>query len=142
LEGPWRVVITPEVLDPSEALGHVQDDRAGAIHLFVGTTRRWTEERETRRLRYDAYPDMALQQMERLLEEAGRRWTVLRGAIIHRTGIVEVGETSVLIAVATQHRAAAFEACRYLIDTLKEDVPIWKKEEYVDGTSEWVEAEG
>jgi len=113
---------------------------AGAVTVFLGTTRseRRPDGRELVALDYEAYPDMAGAQLRDLAARARDRWPVLRLAVLHRTGRVPVGEPSVLIAVSTPHRAEAFEACRYAIDTLKSTVPIWKKEIYTDG-EEWVE---
>jgi molybdopterin converting factor subunit 1 len=115
----------------------VADPAAGAICTFVGTTRENNAGRQVLRLEYEAYETMALAEMRRLAEEAGRRWSIVRIAIAHRIGIVEIGETSVAIAVSAAHRAEAFEACRFAIDTLKEIVPIWKKEHF-EGGEVWI----
>lgn len=128
-------------LDIAAADAFLHTERAGGINLFVGTTRRWTEGRETVRLAYDAYAPMAAREMRQLADEAADRWPVLRGCLLHRLGEVPVAEASVIIGVACAHRAAAFEACRWLIDTLKAQVPIWKQEVYADGSTEWVEGQ-
>lgn len=99
--------------------------------MFVGTARRWTAGRETMRLVYEAYEPMAVAEMRRLAESAAERWPILRLVLVHRTGEVAIGEAAVVVGVACPHRAEAFEACRWLIDTLKAEVPIWKKE--IDG---------
>jgi molybdopterin synthase catalytic subunit len=91
-----------------------------------------------RYLEYDAYPEMAQAEMARIAEEVERRWSTDRVALVHRVGRLEIGEVSVVVAVACPHRAEAFDACRYAIDTLKVTVPIWKKEVAEDG-EEWVE---
>ena len=131
--------IQHDALDVATAFTYLQTPRAGGIDLFVGTTRQWTAEKETTRLEYDCYEAMAIKEMERLAEEALSRWPVERLCIFHRLGVVPPAEASVIVGVATPHRAEAFEACRYLIDTLKQQVPIWKREIYADGETEWVE---
>jgi len=119
---------------PSDAivvqLKHGED---GAVVVFDGIVRNNTRGRRTLYLVYEAYEEMALMQMRQLAEEAQQRFPVRDIVIVHRLGKLEVGETSVLIAVASAHRAAAFDACRWLIDTLKKAVPIWKKEHFEDG---------
>ncbi len=133
--GPIRIV--RERVD-IEALEHaVGDPTAGAICTFIGTTRENNAGRKVIRLEYEAYEPMALSEMRKLAEEAGRRWPIVRIAITHRVGLVEIGETSVAIAVSSAHRAEAFEACRFAIDRLKEIVPIWKKEHF-EGGEVWV----
>lgn len=110
----------------------------GAVVVFLGTVRDLTGERVTVALDYEAYPAMAEKKMADIEEETRARWPV--GAMImeHRLGHLEVGDISVAVAVACPHRHQAFEACRYAIDRLKELVPIWKKENWADGTTEWV----
>jgi molybdopterin synthase catalytic subunit len=119
----------------------LRTDTAGGLSLFVGTTRRWTGDNETVRLAYDAYAPMAAKTMHALADEAATRWSVLKVAVHHRLGEVPPPEASVVIGVACAHRAAAFEACRWLIDTLKAEVPIWKREHYADGSTEWVQGQ-
>ena len=128
-----------EPLDVGAAFTFLQTPNAGGIDLFVGTTRQWTADKETVRLEYDCYEAMALKEMERLAEQAQARWPVERVCLLHRLGIVPPAEASVVVGVATPHRADAFAACRFLIDTLKQQVPIWKREVYADGSTEWVE---
>jgi molybdopterin synthase catalytic subunit/molybdopterin converting factor small subunit len=115
----------------------VASDDAGAIATFVGTTRAHSRGRDVIRLEYEAYEGMAEAEMGRIAEELRARHDVIDVAIHHRVGPVGIGETSVVIAVSAPHRAAAFEACREAIDTLKQTVPLWKKELYVGG-EEWV----
>jgi molybdopterin converting factor subunit 1 len=115
----------------------VASDDAGAIATFVGTTRARSRGRDVVRLEYEAYEGMAESEMERIAGMLRERHDVLAVAIHHRVGRVEIGETSVVIAVAAAHRAAAFDACREAIDTLKQTVPLWKKELYVGG-EEWI----
>lgn len=117
------------------------DPSVGGIAWFDGVTR--FERHETfgglLRLEYEVYENMAISQMRLLAAEARRRWGVSRLAIVHRVGPVDIGQTSVTIAVACGHRAEAFDACRYLIDTLKKDVPIWKREVWQNGPTTWVD---
>ncbi len=115
----------------------VADPHAGAIVTFAGTTRAENAGRIVTRLEYEAYEPMALSEMRRLAREAGERWRIVRIAISHRIGLVDIGETSVAIAVAAAHRGEAFEACRFAIDRLKEVVPIWKKEHF-EGGEVWI----
>lgn len=115
---------------------------AGGIDLFVGITRQWTDGRETVQLSYEAFPEMAIREMGRLAERALNQWPLSRVVVHHRLGDVPAGEASVILGVSSPHRADAFSACRFLIDTLKEDVPIWKKEHYGDGGTEWVQRAG
>jgi len=134
-----HVHIGTDTLLADEALAFVTDDAAGGIALFAGTTRRVTDDRETIELQYDAYEEMALSEMEKLATRALARWPLRRVYVAHRLGRVPCGEVSVLIAVSSPHRVEAFEACRSLIDGVKRQVPIWKKEQYADGGEEWVE---
>jgi molybdopterin synthase catalytic subunit/molybdopterin converting factor small subunit len=115
----------------------VASEDAGAIATFVGTTRARSRGRDVIRLEYEAYEGMAEAEMERIALALRERHEVIDVAIHHRVGPVEIGETSVVIAVSAAHRAAAFEACREAIDTLKQSVPLWKKELYVGG-EEWI----
>ncbi len=128
-----------EALPVAEAVSFLQTPEVGGLALFLGTTRRWTDGQETLSLFYEAYEPMALAEMGRLSDEAFRRWPVRRLCLWHRLGEVPAGEISVLVGVATPHRAEAFEACRFLIDTLKRQVPIWKRETLSDGQRVWVE---
>lgn len=112
----------------------------GAVVVFEGIVRNHTRNRRTQFLDYEAYEPMALTQMNALAEKALANYTIREIAIVHRLGRLEIGETSVLIIVASAHRAAAFDACRYVIDTLKRTVPIWKKEHFADGAV-WADGE-
>ena len=133
--GPMRIVRSRVDVAALEAA--VADPGAGAICTFVGTTRENNVGRKVLRLEYESYEAMALSEIRKLAEEAGRRWEITRIAITHRVGVVEIGETSVAIAVSAPHRAEAFEACRFAIDRLKEIVPIWKKEHF-EGGEIWI----
>jgi len=132
------IEITHEEIDSSELLRAVESNLAGANVLFLGTTRELTGGRRTRSLVYEAYESMARQKMAELADEARRRWPLTGCAIVHRLGELGLREASVAIAVSSPHRQDAFEAGKWLIDTLKEVVPIWKQENWDDGTCEWV----
>ena len=138
---PAHVEITREPLNRSAIDAIVQGvwhAGAGGIVTFEGTVRDNARGKRVRYLEYDAYPEMAQSELARIAEEVERRWATDRVALVHRIGRLEIGEVSVVVAVACPHRAEAFEACRYAIDTLKSTVPIWKKEVGEDG-EEWVE---
>ena len=124
-------------LSLERVVAEVASDDAGAVATFVGTTRARSRGREVVRLEYEAYEGMAESEMARIAAGLRERHDVIAVAIHHRIGRVEIGETSVVIAVSAAHRAAALEACREAIDTLKETVPLWKKELYVGG-EEWI----
>jgi molybdopterin synthase catalytic subunit len=132
---PCRVVDRP--ISAEEVAAAVAGPGAGAVVTFVGAVRGESHGRNVLRLEYEAYAEMADAKMRAIAGDAARKWPGARVAMLHRTGVVQVGEVSVAIAVATAHRAEAFEACRYCIDRLKEEAPIWKREVYSDG-SEWV----
>ncbi len=123
-----------------ELLDGIKAGPDGAVVLFDGIVRDNTRGRRTLFLVYEAYEAMALEQMRALAAEAVVRFAVRDVVLVHRLGRLEIGETSVLIAVASAHRGAAFEACRWVIDTLKKTVPIWKKEHFVDGAV-WADGE-
>ena len=133
------VALSTDAIDVASALTYLQSEQAGAIDLFLGVVRDNTQDRPVDRLDYEAYDRMALSEMQKIQDEAHRRWSILRCTVIHRTGTLRIGEIAVLIGVATAHRADAFDACRYIIDTIKETVPIWKKEIFTDGEV-WVNA--
>lgn len=135
------IQLTDEPIDVPALLQHVQRPEAGAVVLFLGTTRQFTAGRETASLAYEAYREMALKELERLEREARERWSLVACGIVHRLGDVPLTEASVAIAVSSPHRASAFEAGEWLIDTLKESVPIWKQERWADGAAAWVHPE-
>ena len=132
------IELTDQAIDAPALLAEVGSTSAGAVVLFVGTTRRVTGERVTASLDYECYPEMARHKLAELEAEARRRWPLAGCGIVHRLGHLEPGEASVAIAVSAPHRQDAFEAGQWLIDTLKQVVPIWKKENWADGTCEWV----
>jgi molybdopterin synthase catalytic subunit len=136
------IEITPDKIDHASITDRVRSNRAGAVCSFLGTVREMTGDRRTIALDYETYPGMALKTLGDLEAEARARWPILELAMVHRLGHLELGEISVVVAVSCPHRQEAFEACRWLIDTLKEVVPIWKKEVWADGSEEWVHPEG
>jgi molybdopterin synthase catalytic subunit len=132
------IEITEAPIEHAIVTERVRSHRAGAVCTFLGTVREITGTRRTVALAYEAYPEMALKKMAELETEARRRWPVIELALVHRVGQLDLGEVSVIVAVSCPHRQDAFEACRWLIDTLKEVVPIWKRENWEDGSQEWV----
>lgn len=138
-EAKTHILLSDQPLNISIALEAVNDGSAGAVDIFIGTVRNKTQERAVVRLEYEAYDSMAIKEMEKLAEETAIKWPVARIAIHHRKGTLHIGDIAVIIAVSTPHRQEAFEACKYTIDTLKERVPIWKKEIFEDGET-WVAA--
>jgi molybdopterin synthase catalytic subunit len=132
------VELTREPIDTGALLAKASRPAAGAVVLFLGTTREMTDGRRTVSLDYEAYDEMAEKKLAELETEARRRWPLVECFIVHRLGPVPLAEASVAIVVSTPHRAEAFAAGQWLIDSLKRDVPIWKQEHWADGTSEWV----
>jgi molybdopterin synthase catalytic subunit len=128
-----RIEITDGPIPADEIVASIKGGSDGAVCVFDGIVRDNTRGRRTLYLDYEAYREMALEQMRQLADEAVTRFGVREVAMVHRLGRLAVGETSVLIVAASAHRAGAFEACRWLIDTLKKTVPIWKRETFVDG---------
>lgn len=135
-----RIEIVDDAIDADAIVRAIKAGSDGAVCVFDGIVRDNTRGRKTLYLDYEAYREMALAQMQKLAEEAVAKFGVRDVAMVHRLGRLGVGETSVLIAVASAHRAQAFEACRWLIDTLKKTVPIWKRETFVDGAV-WADGE-
>ena len=133
------VLVTTEPLNPQQAVEAVMTDSDGAYVQFVGVVRDHSKGRSVTGLEYQVYVPMAQSQMQKLVVEVRNRWG-LACAILHRYGFIPVGEIAVVVCVASSHRAEAFEACRWVIDTLKANVPIWKKEFCPDGTF-WIEGD-
>jgi len=133
-----QCTISERSLDADAVAARVVGPDAGGVVTFVGAVRDNARGRTIRHLEYEAYPAMALAEMERICEAAAQRWPGARVAIAHRVGHLAVGDLAVVVVAAAAHRAAAFDACRFAIDTLKETVPIWKKEVATDG-SYWVD---
>ena len=131
--------ITTEVITGTEVREAVEGPDAGAVVVFLGTVRNNTHGRPVTRLEYEAYPPMAEKKMAEIAQEIAQKWgESLRVAMVHRTGKLDIGEVSVAVAVAAPHRKDAFEACQYAMNRLKQIVPIWKREVWVDGEAEWV----
>ena len=131
------VLLTHSRIDIQKVIDSVTAPESGGIDVFIGTTRNRSDGRSVASLSYEAYEPMALRKMAALEEEAGARWPLKRVAVVHRLGDVGIGEASVVVAVSAAHRSEAFEACRFLIDRLKQEVPIWKNEHFSDGSSAW-----
>lgn len=132
------IQLTDTPIDTTALVDAGRHPNAGAVVLFLGTTRELTAGRQTVALDYEAYREMAEQKLAELEVEARRRWPVIECIIVHRLGRIAPTEASVAIVVSTPHRRDAFAASEWLIDTLKHDVPIWKREQWSDGTTEWV----
>ena len=133
---------TTEPIDFSQVTDSVRSHAAGTVVLFLGTVREFTGDVQTSSLEYDAYPDMALQELQRLETAVREKWPVIGVSMVHRTGVLQLGDIAVAVAVSSGHRHEAFEAGQWLIDTLKVRVPGWKKEIYVSGRTEWVHPGG
>jgi molybdopterin synthase catalytic subunit len=133
------IKLTEKPIDIGEVIDAVRDDRAGGIDVFVGTVRAQTQGRKVVALEFEVYNRMAESELKRITAEAFQKWPVLKTAVSHAVGRKMIGDIAVAIAVSAAHREAAFDACRYIIDTLKERVPIWKKEIFEDGEV-WVAA--
>jgi molybdopterin synthase catalytic subunit len=134
-----EIKISNQPLDVQLCINGVMSPESGGIDVFIGTVRNVTKGKAVLCLEFEAYEKMALTEMDKIAAQAGEKWPVQKLIVHHRTGILAVGEVAVVIAVSAAHRAAAFEACRYVIDTLKQTVPIWKKEVFEDGEV-WVAA--
>jgi molybdopterin synthase catalytic subunit len=140
-----RTALSSEPLDVQAAVDEVTDPAGGGIGLFVGTVRESAASKDINkpviRLEYEAHESLAGSRLEEIAMDACRKWEVLRLVALHRTGTCELGEPTVVVACSAPHRADALDACRYVIDTIKQTVPIFKKEVYDDGSS-WIGAEG
>lgn len=132
------ILITHEPLDRAALVTAVTHASVGGIVVFEGVVRDNARGKQVHYLEYDVYPEMAIAKIREIVAEAEQRWHVEHVAVAHRVGRLEIGEASVIVVVATPHRGEAFDACRYIIDTLKTSVPIWKKEVATNG-EEWVE---
>ena len=133
------IKLTKDPIDVNEVISSVYDAGAGAVDVFIGSVRNKTSEKKVVKLEFEAYEKMAVSEMEKIAVGAREKWPVCKLSIVHRVGELGLGELPVVIAVSTPHRSDAFEACRYIIDTLKQTVPIWKKEVFEDGEV-WVAA--
>lgn len=133
------IKITEKPIDVQKVIGTVSSLGAGAVNVFIGTVRNSAHGKNVVWLEYEAYESMAVAEIRKIIDEASHRWPLLGWAVSHRVGTLKPGEVSVAIAVSSPHRRDSFEACQFIIDTLKETVPIWKKEVFEDG-EEWVSA--
>ncbi len=132
------IALTREPIDPAALLDAVRDPLCGAVVLFLGTVRELTGDLRTVHLEYDAYGPMAEKKLGEVAALAAERWSIRRVGIVHRLGKLAVGDTAVAVAVSAPHRAEAFAAAAFIMNTVKELVPIWKQENAPDGSSEWV----
>ena len=130
--------ITYEIITEAQVREVVESPETGAVVLFLGTVRNNTDGRQVKHLEYDAYTPMAERKMAEIGQEILEKWGIKHVAIIHRVGKLEIGEVSVAVGIASPHRKDGFEACKYAMDRLKQIVPIWKREVWLDGDAEWV----
>jgi len=133
-----RAEVVEDPIDPSVLLGLVGEDEDGAVLLFLGVVRDHNDGRPVRGLRYEAYVEMATEVLRAIADEAAGRLGTDRLVVLHRVGVLEIGDVSVGIAVSSPHRAEAFEASRHVIEEIKKRLPVWKEEEYADGNRDWV----
>ncbi|TWR31441.1 molybdenum cofactor biosynthesis protein MoaE [Mucilaginibacter pallidiroseus] len=134
-----QVQLYDNEINVGKCINWVTTSESGGIDIFIGTVRNATKGKTVFKLEFEAYAPMAIKEMHKIADEALSKWNLQKVLIHHRTGALEVGEIPVVIAVSAAHRDAAFDACRYIIDTLKQTVPIWKKEFFEDGEV-WVAA--
>jgi molybdopterin synthase catalytic subunit len=134
-----QILLSAETLNIQSCINWIMSPESGGIDVFIGTVRNATKGKPVLKLDFEAYEPMAINEMEKIAQQAFEKWPVQKVLIHHRTGTLQVGEVPVIIAVSAAHRDAAFDACRYIIDTLKQTVPIWKKEAFEDGEV-WVAA--
>ena len=129
--------IVRDVIDLEGLRCRVQHEQAGAVLIFCGDIRNHSQQKEVSFLEYEAHESMAVKQISNVVNEAKKKWELHSVEVIHRLGKLAVKDCSIAIAVSTSHRAEAYEASKYIIDTIKHSVPIWKKEHFVDGNSKW-----
>ncbi|MEK0426365.1 MAG: Molybdopterin synthase catalytic subunit [Planctomycetota bacterium] len=127
-----------EPIDLNRVSSFCSMDRVGAVSLFVGITRRFTGNIETLCLEYEAYESMATMKMLELTTRVAQQWQIERVAFVHRLGRVAIGETSMVVAVGSAHRGNAIDACHWIVERVKAEVPIWKKEHYAEGDPKWI----
>jgi molybdopterin synthase catalytic subunit len=133
------IVITHNSIDIQNVIRSAESADAGALNVFIGTVRSKTGEKKVIRLEYEAYEPMAILELKKIIEMAKEKWNLKGWAISHRVGTLNIGDVAVVVAVSTAHRKESFEACQFIIDSLKQTVPIWKKEIF-EGGEEWVSA--
>ncbi len=135
---PETFLITRRPIDTAAVMRSVKDESAGGTVLFLGTVRNRSHGKEVTGLEYEAYTEMAEKRMKEIAKTAKEKWPVMKIAMVHRYGELKVGEVSVAVAVSSEHRGDAFQACRYAIDTIKRSLPLWKKEKMKSGAGVWV----
>ena len=133
------IEITDQAIDVQKIITAASNQQAGAINTFIGTVRNNTSGKKVLRLEYEAYEPMAISEIQKLIDKASEKWKLTRIAVSHRVGTLTPGDTAVVVVVATPHRKDSFAACQFIIDSLKQTVPIWKREFFEDG-DEWVSA--
>jgi molybdopterin synthase catalytic subunit len=136
------ISITSHPIDSAAVTDAVRDHRAGAVVLFLGTVREFTGAEQTSSLTYEAFEEMAVASLGEIAKKAREKWSLVRCAVVHRVGPLELGEVAVAVAVSSAHRGPAFEAGQWVMDHIKKHTPIWKKEFYADGRTEWVHPVG
>ncbi|MEZ5950457.1 MAG: molybdenum cofactor biosynthesis protein MoaE [Planctomycetaceae bacterium] len=134
----YELALTRNVIDYSTVIEQVRTRDAGAVVAFLGTVREFTLEKQTLSLEYEAFPEMALSELRQIVESAFREWPLKRVCVVHRLGPLELGDIAIAMAVASPHRQAAFEAAAEMMTRIKQSVPIWKKEYWADGGSDWI----
>ena len=130
--------LTDSPIDANALARQLEDPGSGALVTFEGRVRNHNKERPVLRLRYEAYTELVVRTGEQILEEARERFDLTGAAASHRIGVLAIGDVAVWVGTCAAHRSAAFDACRYIIDTLKERLPIWKQEEYAEGEERWL----
>lgn len=133
------IEITDKAIDVQKIITEAQRNGAGAVNVFIGTVRDQALDKKVVQLEYEAYESMAVAETRKIIDEAAQRYKLMGWAVSHRVGILKPGELAVVVAVSTKHRKESFEACQFIIDKLKENVPIFKKEVFEDG-AEWISA--
>lgn len=130
--------LTTSPIEYSSLVESVRGSRSGAVVLFLGTVREMSEGRPVSGLTYDAYPPMAESKLREIVESARRRWSLDEAVVVHRYGDLQLGDVAVAIVTASPHRDESFESARWIMDTIKQTVPIWKREHWSDGSASWV----
>ncbi len=131
------IEITESSLKIADACTFVNDEQCGAVNMFIGTVRNYFENRPVKGIEYHGYPEMGEKVLEKIVSEAQFRWDVKKTVVHHRLGKLELKEASVVVAVSTGHRNEAYDACRFIMEEIKKDLPVWKKELYADESSLW-----
>ncbi len=133
------IEITHQPIDVQKVINVASQNSAGAINTFIGSVRNQTSGKKVLRLEYEAYEPMAISEIQKIIDKAAATWQLLGWAVSHRVGLLLPGEIAVVVAISTAHRKESFEACQFVIDSLKQTVPIWKREYFEDG-DQWVSA--